>query len=279
MKSFFGKAAVWCMGLLLAMMISAGNCQATDKEFMLATTTSTDDTGLLDYLAPKFKQATGIEFKWVATGTGKALKLGENCDADALLVHAPDAELEFVKAGFGINRRQIMYNDFVIIGPAADPAAIKGKTVVEALSAIRDKKAFFISRGDESGTHKMEIALWREGTGPLPEKQEWYVQAGQGMLATINIAAERNGYTLTDRGTYIKYEAISNGKPPLVILVEKDTVLRNQYSVIEVNPQRCPKVKNDPARQFSQWMAGPEGQQAIGDFLLMGKQLFTPNAQ
>jgi tungstate transport system substrate-binding protein len=267
------------MGLLLAMMISAGHCQAADKEFMLATTTSTDDTGLLDYLAPKFKQATGIEFKWVATGTGKALKLGENCDADALLVHAPDAELEFVKAGFGINRRQIMYNDFVIIGPAADPAAIKGKTVVEALSAIRDKKAFFISRGDESGTHKMEIALWREGAGPLPEKQEWYVQAGQGMLATISIAAERNGYTLTDRGTYIKYEAISNGKPPLVILVEKDAVLRNQYSVIEVNPQRCPKVKNDPARQFSQWMAGPEGQQVIGDFLLMGKQLFTPNAQ
>jgi len=278
-KSFFDRLLAWCMSLLLAMMFSAGNCQAADKEFMLATTTSTDDTGLLDYLGPKFKEKTGIEFKWVATGTGKALKLGENCDADALLVHAPDAELEFVKAGFGINRRQIMYNDFVIIGPAADPAAIKGKPLMAALSAIRGAKAFFISRGDNSGTHQMEISLWKKGKEPLPEKQEWYVQAGQGMLATINIAAERNGYTLTDRGTYIKYEASHNGNPPLVILVEKDEQLLNQYSVIEVNPQRCPKVKNDLTRQFSQWMAGPEGQQTIGDFLLMGKQLFTPNAQ
>ena len=262
---------------LFLMNISCCN-RVTDKQLHMATTTSTDNTGLLDYLAPKFKAATGIELKWVATGTGKALKLGENCDADVLLVHAPAAEQAYVQAGFGINRREIMYNDFVIIGPPADPAGIKGKMTIEALGAIQHAAAQFISRGDNSGTNKKELALWKQSMDRLPEKEPWYVQTGQGMLATINVAAERNGYTLTDRGTYIKYETNSNNSPALVILVEKDPLLLNQYSVLEVNPARCPQVKNDLAAAFSEWMAGTEAQTAIDDFKLLGKQLFIPNA-
>jgi tungstate transport system substrate-binding protein len=278
MKRSLRAASLACTALLLLLLFVPATGLAADKEFLLATTTSTDDTGLLDYLAPKFAEATGISFKWVATGTGKALKLGENCDADALLVHAPAAEKKFVEAGFGVNRRQTMYNDFVIIGPAPDPAGVKGGSLMDALAAIRGKQAFFISRGDDSGTHKMEISLWEKGAPPVPDKEQWYVQAGQGMLATINMAAERNGYTLTDRGTYIKYEADHQGNPPLKILVEKDALLLNQYSVIEVNPARCPQVKHDLAQQFSQWLAGPDGQKAVAEFLLMGKQVFTPNA-
>ena len=171
-----------------------------------------------------------------------------------------------------------MYNDFVIIGPAADPAAIGKKELQLALQSIRAKESVFVSRGDNSGTNKKEISLWKEALAAVPEKEPWYLQTGQGMLATIGVAAERGGYTMTDRGTYIKYEANHNGNPPLVILVEGDTSLLNQYSVLEVNPKRCPKVKNDLARQFSDWMAGMEAQKAIGDFRLMNKQLFTPNA-
>jgi tungstate transport system substrate-binding protein len=249
-----------------------------EKELLMATTTSTDNTGLLDYLAPQFTKDTGIDLIWVATGTGKALKLGESCDADVLLVHAPEAEKHYVADGFGINRREIMYNDFVIIGPPDDPASIGGKNVVDALDRIREKGAIFASRGDNSGTNKKELSLWESAGGTMPEKETWYVQTGQGMLATINVAAERQGYTMTDRGTYIKYEDTHKGNNPLVILVEKDPSLLNQYSVLEVNPARCPQVKNDLAKRFSDWLAGPTGQQAIGAFTLMNKRLFTPNA-
>jgi len=249
------------------------------KVLLMATTTSTDNTGLLDYLAPYFTKATGIELKWTAVGTGKALKLGENCDVDVLLVHAPPAEKIYVKKGYGVNRRQVMYNDFVIIGPPSDPAGIKGKNVVDALDAIRAKGAVFTSRGDNSGTNKKEIILWKATGKPLPDKQSWYVQTGQGMLATINITAERNGYTMTDRGTYIKYAATMKGNPPLKILVEGDPILLNQYSVIAVNPKRCPKVKYDLAMTFSNWMASPATQKLIHDFKLLGKQLFVPNAK
>ena len=234
---------------------------------------------MLDYLAPKFKEATGIELKWTATGTGKALKLGENCDVDILMVHAPPAEEKFVADGFGVDRREIMYNDFVIIGPADDPAGIKGKSVQEALTMLESKQAIFTSRGDNSGTHQKELSLWKAAGLPVPEKQNWYVQTGQGMLATINIAAERQGYTMTDRGTYIKYEDNLKGNPPLKILVEGDAPLLNQYSVIAVNPKHCPKAKYDTAEQFINWIAGPAGQQLIKDFKLMGKPLFTPNAK
>lgn len=252
---------------------------AADKVLMMATTTSTDNTGLLDYLAPHFTQATGIELKWTSVGTGKALKMGENCDVDVLLVHAPEAEKAYVAQGFGINRRPIMYNDFVIIGPESDPAGIKGKSVVAALAAVRAKGAVFASRGDNSGTHKKELSLWKSAGGAVPEKEAWYVQTGQGMLATINIAAERNGYTMTDRGTYIKYADTLNGNPPLKVLVEQDEILLNQYSVLAINPQRCENAKIDLATAFSDWLAGAGAQGLIRDFKLLGKPLFVPNAK
>ena len=262
----------------LAFCLAPGTALGSDT-LVMATTTSTDNTGLLDYLMPNFKKATGIEVKWTATGTGKALKLGENCDVDILMVHAPPAEKTFVKAGFGIDRREIMYNDFVIIGPASDKTGIKGKSIEDALKAIKAAKAVFVSRGDNSGTNKKEISLWKAAGLPVPEKEKWYVQTGQGMLATINIAAEHNGYTMTDRGTYIKYEANMNGNPPLKILVQGDAVLLNQYSVIAINKGHCPNAKYDLAKKFTDWITNAEAQQLIKDFKLLGKPLFTPNAK
>ena len=271
---------VWtvCICLALAHCLTPAAALSGDT-LVMATTTSTDNTGLLDYLMPHFKKAFGIEVKWTATGTGKALKLGENCDVDILMVHAPPAEMKFVNAGFGTDRREIMYNDFVIIGPASDKTGIKGKSIADALNAIQTDTAIFVSRGDNSGTNKKEISLWKAANLPVPEKEKWYVQTGQGMLATINIAAERNGYTMTDRGTYIKYEANMNGNPPLKILVEGDAVLLNQYSVIAINTGHCPAAKYDLAKKLTDWITGPEAQQLIKDFKLLGKPLFTPNAK
>jgi tungstate transport system substrate-binding protein len=265
--------------LLLASLIPAGFAGAQEKVLLMATTTSTEDTGLLNVIAPEFKKATGIDLRWTATGTGKALKLGESCDVDVLMVHAPDAEKKFVADGFGINRKEIMYNDYVIIGPASDPAGVKGKSVKDALQSIQAKKANFVSRGDKSGTHMMELDLWKVSGAAIPEKEAWYAQAGQGMMATITIAAEKNGYTLADRGTYIKYENTLGGNPPLKILVEGDQTLLNQYSVIAVNPAKCQKAQVELATKFSNWIAGPEGQKLIKEFKVMGKPLFTPNAK
>jgi tungstate transport system substrate-binding protein len=264
---------------MFSLLITVSAHAEGEKALMMATTTSTDNTGLLEYLAPEFKEATGIELRWTATGTGKALKLGENCDVDVLMVHAPSAEKKFVSEGFGTDRHEIMYNDFVIIGPAEDPIGIKGKSIKDALQILKDKQATFASRGDNSGTHKKELSLWKAANLQLPEKESWYVQTGQGMLTTITIAAERNGYTMTDRGTYIKYEDNMDGNPPLKILVEGDAVLLNQYSVIAVNPKLCPKVKYGIAMQFINWVTGPKAQQLIKDFTLLGKPLFTPNAE
>lgn len=252
--------------------------QASEKSLMMATTTSTDNTGLLDYLIPLFEKDTGISLKWTATGTGKALKLGENCDVDVLLVHAPAAEKQYVANGFGIERREIMYNDFVIIGPKTDPVGIKGKTLKEALSSIRHAGAGFVSRGDDSGTNKKEIILWKDAGLPVPDREAWYIQTGQGMLATINVAEERGAYTMTDRGTYIKYQSQKNDDAPLTVLVEGDAILLNQYSVLVVNPARCPLIKADLARKFSAWLAGKKAQELIGNFRLLGKPLFVPNA-
>ena len=229
-------------------------------------------------MIPSFTKDTGIDLVWTATGTGKALKLGENCDVDVLLVHAPQAERNFIDSGFGINRKEIMYNDFVLIGPPTDPAKIKGKSITEALQTIRSSANTFVSRGDNSGTNKKERALWKLSDVPIPEQESWYRQSGQGMLATINVTAELDGYTLADRGTYIKYESTANSNPALVILVEGDEVLLNQYSVIPVNPTHCPNVKYEKAKLFSEWMAKDETQRKIGEFKLLGKQLFTPNA-
>lgn len=245
----------------------------------MATTTSTDNTGLLDVLAPEFLKDTGIELQWVSVGTGKALELGKNLDVDVLLVHAPDLEKKYVEDGYGVNRREVMYNDFVIIGPASDPAKVKGKTVREAFISIASRKATFASRGDNSGTHAMEVDLWKRSGVEQPEKESWYIQTGQGMLNTINIAAESDGYTLTDRGTFIKYEDNHKGNPPLVILVEGDEALFNQYSVIAVNPVRGDHIQYYLALKFSDWMRSDKVQKMIGEFSLLGKPLFVPNAK
>lgn len=266
--------------ILLTLVIAMSSCSKEPAQvLMMATTTSTDNTGLLDVLAPAFKKDTGIELKWVSVGTGKALQMGQNCDVDVLLVHAPEAEKEFVNKGFGLNRTELMYNDFVIIGPAEDPAGIKGMSVINSLNTIRTKKSIFTSRGDKSGTHVLEIDLWKSTGKAVPEKETWYIQTGQGMLQTINIAAERNGYTITDRGTFIKYEDNHKGNPPVVILVEGDKSLFNQYSAIEVNPEKCTNAKNDLAKKFIEWMASDKAQKMIGDFKLLNKPLFTPNAK
>lgn len=251
---------------------------ASNKTLLLATTTSTDNTGLLNYLAPKFKQDTGITLKWVAVGTGEALELGKNCDADVLLVHAPQAEEKYVAQGYGIDRKQVMYNQFVIIGPKNDPAKIKGVTAPQALKTIIAKHALFISRGDNSGTNKKEEQLWQQAKITPPATAKYYLESGQGMLATIRIAAAKHGYTLTDTGTYVKYEASLKGKPPLLVLVHGGKNLRNQYSVILVNPKRCPKVKTELATQFSDWLITPKTQTTIAAYKLLGKKLFTPNA-
>ena len=247
-------------------------------ELMMATTTSTDNTGLLDYLIPHFKKETGIPVKWTATGTGKALKLGQNCDVDVLLVHAPAAEKKYIANGFGKDRREIMYNDFVIIGPDSDPAGIRGKDIATALEKIRKSQAPFMSRGDDSGTHKKEKSLWTSAQLPQPDTEGWYIQTGQGMLATITMAQERHAYTMTDRGTYIKYQDQQGGKAPLKVVVEGDGVLLNQYSVLTLDPANCPNADYDLAQKFSTWMASPRAQTLIKNFRLMGQKLFSPNA-
>lgn len=255
------------------------NVQAGNGSLMMATTTSTDNTGLLNELIPAFIKETGIELKWVSVGTGKALRLGQNCDVDVLLVHAPPAEKKYIADGYGKDRREVMYNDFVIIGPKNDPAEIKGKKISEALSIIKAKQASFMSRGDNSGTNKKEKLLWKSAGITQPDKEKWYVQTSRGMMATINAAQEINGYTMTDRGTYIAYQHQNKWKAPLTVLVEGDTILLNQYSVITLNPKNCPSAKYDLALKFSEWMASPSGQKLIKDFKLEGQTLFTPNAK
>lgn len=260
-------------------MILAFGAQAGSKSLMMATTTSTDNTGLLDYLIPHFVQETGIDLKWTATGTGKALKLGQNCDVDVLLVHAPPAEKKYIAKGYGKDRREVMYNDFVIIGPEKDPAGIKGKSISDALKAVKANHASFMSRGDDSGTNKKEKLLWKTAGITQPDTEKWYVQTGQGMLATINVAQEREGYTMTDRGTYIKYQSQKGGNAPLKVLVEGDKILLNQYSVLTLDPENCANAKYELALKFSDWMASQKAQNLIKDFRLLGKELFIPNAK
>ena len=214
-------------------------------------------------------------------GTGKALRLGANCDVDVLLVHAPEAEKRFMASGYGLERREVMYNDFVLVGPPQDPAHVRGLPVVAALKRIAQKKALFVSRGDDSGTHKRELSLWqRAGLNPKNfERQGWYWETGQGMLATLRVAAEKGGYTLTDRGTFIRFLASEGKRPRLVVLVSGGDELRNQYSVIVVNPSRCPNVREEYARIFVSWLTSPAVQREIGAFRVLGKRLFVPNAR
>ncbi|SKA76845.1 tungstate transport system substrate-binding protein [Paucidesulfovibrio gracilis DSM 16080] len=265
------------LALMMILCLFAATAAQADS-LMMATTTSTDNTGLLDYLAPKFQEDTGIELKWTAIGTGKALKMGQNCDVDVLLVHAPAAEQKFIDSGFGSERRQLMYNDFVIIGPASDPGKVKGMKVADALAALAESQTKFVSRGDDSGTNKKEISLWKAAGMAVPDKAAWYVQSGQGMIATIKMAEELGGYTMTDRGTYIKYSASNDGNPPLKVLVEGDEVLFNQYSVLLLDAKHCPDARHDLAATFAEWMASEKTQTDIADFRMLGQKLFIPNA-
>ncbi len=238
----------------------------------MSTTTSTENSGLLYALLPPFEEKFDVKVDVIAVGTGKALKLGENGDVDIVLVHAREAEDKFVADGYGVNRRDVMYNDFIIVGPEIEPAGIKGKIAVESLKAISDKNETFVSRGDDSGTHKKEKALWKEaGTEP---SGTWYLETGQGMGATLTIANEKQGYTLVDRGTYIAYE----DKVNLVILSEGDERLFNPYGIIAVSPAKHAHVKYLYAMALIGWITSVEGQKIIGDFKKDGKVLFHPSA-
>jgi tungstate transport system substrate-binding protein len=245
------------------------------KEIILATTTSTQDSGLLDVLVPDFQQKTGYTVKTVAVGTGEALKMGEQCNADVLLVHALASEKTFMEGGSGKDRMLVMHNDFVIVGPTDDPAGVKGTaTTVEALRKIADCQAVFVSRGDDSGTHKMELNLWKKAE--LTPEGEWYQESGQGMGATLRIASEKEGYTLTDRATYLANKDTLG----LDVLLEGDPTLLNVYHVITVNPDKCTKANFEGALAFANYLITPEVQAMIGEFGVdkYGQQLFVPDA-
>jgi tungstate transport system substrate-binding protein len=267
------------MGATLMGAALIGAAWAADPVLKMATTTSTDNTGLLDYLQPILLKDKGIDVQWVSVGTGAALEYGRKGDVDVVLTHDPDAEKAFVDEAWGIEPKQVMYNDFVLLGPANDPAGVKGKHIGEALKAIAEKSAPFASRADKSGTHMAELRLWKDAGHAEPDKENWYIQTGQGMLNTINMAGERNAYVLADRGTFITYEANHKGNPPVVIVVEGDDSLRNQYSVIPVNPAKHGNVNYELAKTFSEWLTSPKVQQDIENFKLEGKQLFFPNAK
>ncbi len=259
-----------------AAILAAPPSYAQDKSIVVASTTSTRDSGLFDYLLPKFKTKAGITVKVVAQGTGKALDTGRRCDADVLFVHAKAAEEKFIKEGYGGPRHPVMYNDFVVVGPKSDPAGIKGmKDVGKALTTIMNKKADFISRGDNSGTNKAELRLWKaSGIDIAKKKGPWYKAIGQGMGATLNTAAASNAYTLTDRATWIHFK----NKQNLVIEVQGDKRLFNQYGVFLVNPKRCPHVKVDLGQTFINYLISPEGQKVIESYKVNGQQLFYPDA-
>ena len=265
--------------LTVMLSVFAASAQAAAPVLRMATTTSTDNTGLLDYLAPIFMADKGIELQWVSVGTGRALEYGRNGDVDVVLTHDPEAEKSFIDGEFGVEPKQVMYNDFVVIGPASDPAGVKGLNVNRAFSTIALKSAPFASRADQSGTHMAELRIWKAAGLDDPDKETWYIQTGQGMLDTINIAGERSGYALADRGTYITYEANNKGNPPLVILVEGDESLKNQYSVIPVNPDKHSNINFELAKTFSEWLTSAKVQGDIANFRLEGKQLFFPNAK
>ena len=272
------RKRICCLLATLVTALAAPVAASAADTLMMATTTSTDNTGLLDVLAPRFQEDTGIELRWTAVGTGKALELGRNCDVDVLLVHAPPAEKQYVAEGYGKDRTEVMYNDFVIIGPPGDPAGVAGMAVVDAMKKLAAENAVFASRGDNSGTNKKEISLWKAAGMAVPDKEAWYAQTGQGMIATINVAVEKGAYTMTDRGTFIKFADNHGGNPPLVVLVEGDPVLFNQYSALAVNPGNCPDARYALATRFTQWITSDEIQAFIGEFELLGKKLFTPNA-
>ncbi len=260
----------------IAMAMVASSAFADDS-IILQSTTSTANSGLYDHILPMFEEKTGIDVNVVAVGTGQAIRNAENGDGDVLLVHARPAEEQFVEEGHGVERFDVMYNDFIIVGPSADPAGIGGmESAVAALEKIGEAQAVFVSRGDNSGTHKKESALWL-GTDIEPEEASgtWYRETGSGMGATLNVAVGMAAYTMTDRGTWISFQ----NKGDHQILLEGDRELFNQYGIILVNPERHPNVNAEAGQAFIDWILGDEGQAAIASYRLNGKQLFFSNAK
>ncbi len=266
-----------CALMMAAVTLTVGTASAEDRFITVASTTSTQNSGLYEYLLPKFKADTGIDVHIIAVGTGQAIKLAEKGDADVLLVHHKPSELKFVKEGYGVKRFDLMYNDFVILGPKDDPAGIKGgKDAIEALKAIADKKLPFVSRGDDSGTNKKELELWKAaGFDANSFDSSWYRETGSGMGATLNVASSMNGYTLSDRSTWLNF----GNKGELQILVQGDEHLFNQYGVILVNPERFPHVKKKMGQTFIDWLLSDKGQKIIAGYRIKGEQAFFPNAK
>jgi tungstate transport system substrate-binding protein len=247
-----------------------------DRSIIVASTTSTEDSGFFGHILPLFTAKTGIDVKVVAQGTGQALDTGRRGDADVVFVHAKSAEEQFLAQGFGVKRYPVMYNDFILLGPDSDPAGIGGsKDIIAGFKAIKEKAVPFISRGDRSGTHIAELSIWKlAGIDIAAERGSWYKDIGQGMGAALNVAAAANAYVLADRGTWISFRNKGN----LAIMVEGDKRLFNQYGVMLVNPQKHPHVKEELGQQFIDWLISPEGQRAIADYRINGQQLFYPNA-
>jgi tungstate transport system substrate-binding protein len=264
-----------CIALVAALVVLPTFAAAQDKSIVVASTTSTQDSGLFGHILPLFKAKTGIDVKVVAQGTGQALDTGRRGDADVVFVHAKSQEEKFVTDGFGVQRFDVMYNDFVLIGPKADPAGIKGgKDILAALQAIHTKGAPFVSRGDKSGTHAAELALWKTASlDPAAAKPTWYREIGQGMGAALNMAAATGAYVLADRGTWISFK----NKDALAVVVEGDKALFNQYGIMLVNPARHPQVKKDLGQAFIDWITSAEGQKAILSYRIDDQQLFFPN--
>lgn len=266
---------LWALSLTISMALAMASGDALALDLRLATTTSTDNSGLLDDLLPKFESKNGIVVRVISVGTGKAIKLAENGDVDVILVHSRPDEDRFVEEGHGVNRRDVMYNDFVIVGPGDDPAGVRGMAdPIAAFKRIWNAKAAFVSRGDESGTNKMEMRYWNEAD-ETPADNPRYVAAGRGMGAVLLMASELQAYTLTDRATWYAMQS----KLDLQLLVEGDSRLYNPYGVIAVNPQKYPDINYDGAMRFIDWLTSNAGQQAISDFKVNGKQLFFPNAK
>jgi tungstate transport system substrate-binding protein len=260
---------------ILALVSLSAQARAEDQSIVVASTTSTQDSGLFGYLLPIVKEKTGVDVKVLAQGTGQALDTARRGDADVAFVHAKSAEEKFLAEGFGVKRYPVMYNDFVLIGPKDDPAGIKGKDVPTALQTIRIKAAPFVSRGDRSGTHIAELKLWKEsGIDIEKDRGTWYKEIGQGMGAALNMASASNAYVLSDRGTWLAFQ----NRGDLAVLVEGDKRLFNQYGVMLVNPAKHPTIKKEAGQRFIDWLISPEGQSAIAGYKIDGQQLFYPNA-
>lgn len=269
--------SVSLLTILIAVLPSSWTSQAFAEQIILQSTTSTANSGLYEAILPLFRETSGVVVHVVAVGTGQAIKNARNGDADVLLVHAKAAEEQFVANGFGVERLDVMFNDFIIVGPPEDGANIRGMdSAAAALAVLSSSGEFFVSRGDDSGTHKKELALWREsGIDPSGGSGSWYLETGSGMGASLNVAVGKNAYILTDRGTWLSFE----NRQQHEILVEGDEALFNQYGVILVNPEKHPHVNAQSGQQFIDWITGPVGQAAIAAYKLNDEPLFFPNAK